>query len=573
MKRLPAVEVQPELIPQNSSPDPLPNAPPNRALRSRKLIAANLLVFVGFMYLYFNVQTTFTKVNLSSQNPFLLVESTTKSFEFQTQMNISNSSKNSENLDNSTLNRTQDALTQNKTKEASDSSELTNKTKEEISKNATDYRNSTLNETQEPSAPNKTEESSSSVNTTTPIEEEKTISNHSEKTNATKAEESLTFLETKDYSNQLNYDSFGEKMRYRPDKFTKEMPSDREGSSAFLTEGGIVDQKEARFRILCCLQQSQHCYSKTIAEHIDLVWAFSPIYTLFPERMPEIYITHMNYIGYLKSFGIQTILLEAIYPDQDFKVTTAGNEPWEIQLIVEDYLYYRENFVNVAVRKTKHLNYDYIIWLDSHQVFLNPYWWEDGIYKMARYPTVSFFHDLVHVKYAGNNQTMREGTDQPGVQYVYQHTSDMNYWLSGYGRWAAWNGNAVGVRREIYDKIEYIVDYCVVGCCDCIFNDATMTSYWDLMDSFGSYGKAMQPWITAARKVLGGENGVVRGRLLHLYHEHIRYDGVATKTLVHYPNLNLWNEVYRDENFTLHIKPGSFLKRIITKPPDNIPMY
>jgi len=357
------------------------------------------------------------------------------------------------------------------------------------------------------------------------------------------------------------------------DPFQKVMPSDREGPSAFLAQGGVVDQKEARFMILCSLQQSQHCFSKTIAEHIDLVWAFSPICTTYPDRMPELYKTHANYIGYLKSFGITSILLEAIYPGQDFKLTTAGNEPWEIQLLVEDYVYYRENLVNVAVRKTKHLNYDYIIWLDSHQIFLNPYWWEDGIYKMARYPTVSFFHDLAHVKNPGDNSTMREGTDQPGVQYVYQQTSDIHYWLNGYGGWKAWNGNAVGVRREIYDKIEYIADYCIAGCCDCVFNDATMTYHWNLMDSFGSYGKAMQPWIQAARKVLGGENGVVRGRLFHLYHEHVRYDGSATRKLVKHPNLDLLNELYRDENFTIRIKKESFLKQIMVKPLNSFPIY
>jgi len=353
----------------------------------------------------------------------------------------------------------------------------------------------------------------------------------------------------------------------------KMMPSDREGPSAFLTQGGVVDQKNARLRLLCRLQQPQQCFSKTIAEQIDLVWAFSPIYSIFPDKMPELYITHMNYIGYLKSFGIQTILLEAIYPGQNFKVTKAGNDPWEIQLVVEDYLYYRENFVNVAIRKTKHMNYDYIIWLDSHQIFLNPYWWEDGIEKMARYPTVSFFHDLVHVKYADNNQTMREGTDQNGVQYVYSQTSDMNYWVNGEtGIWMAWNGNAVGVRREIYDQIEYIMDYCIQGCCDCVFNAATMTSYWNLMDSFGSYGKEMQPWIKAARKVLGGENGVVRGKLLHLYHEHIRYKPDSFKALVNDPKLNIWNEIYRDENFTIHLKKDSYLKKIFKKPTD-VPIY
>jgi len=349
------------------------------------------------------------------------------------------------------------------------------------------------------------------------------------------------------------------------------MPSDREGTSAFLTQEGTIDQKDARSRILCRLQQFENCYSKSIAEQIDLVWAFSPIYSPFPEKMPCLYKTHGDFVGYMKSFGIKSVVLEAIYPGQNFTLTTAGNEPWEIQLEIEDYIYYRENFLNVAIRKTWHLEYEYILWIDAHQIFLNPYWWEEGIYKLARYPTVSFFQTLAHFNGSENNNTLKDGLDMGGVQYLYQQTSNINHWISGYGRWQAWNGNAVGIRREIYEKIDYIIDYCIEACCDCAFNAATMTSYWDLMDSFGGYGKALKPWITAAKKTLGGENGVVRGRMLHLYHEHIWHDGAVFRRLVNTGSLNLWNELYRDENFTIHIKKESFLKGLKTKP-DQFPV-
>ncbi len=123
--------------------------------------------------------------------------------------------------------------------------------------------------------------------------------------------------------------------------FQKMMPSDREGTSAFLNQEGTIDQKDARSRILCSLHQFKKCSSKSIAEQIDLVWAFSPIYSPFPEKMPYLYKTHGNFVGYMNSFGIKSVVLEAIYPGQNFTFTTAGNEPWEIQLEIEDYIYYR----------------------------------------------------------------------------------------------------------------------------------------------------------------------------------------------------------------------------------------
>jgi len=344
------------------------------------------------------------------------------------------------------------------------------------------------------------------------------------------------------------------------DPFEKNMPVDRQGTSAYLEKGGVIETKDPRRMFLCHISLRQHCVSREIADVIDQVYAFCPIYSVDHNRHTMLYYRHTNFLGYLKVQGIKSVVLEAIYPGQKFKVTRAGNEPWEIQLEIHDFFYYRENLLNVAIRKTQHLDYEYILWIDAHEMFLNTYWWEEGIYQMAKYPSVSFFQTLAHVD-DPRNKTI-PWFDLAGVQYAYKTTVDLSKWI--FASKGMWNGNAVGVRREIYDQIGYVVDECIAGCCDCAFNYATMMTYWDRMDIYGFYGKQLMPWVENARKYMGGENGVVRGRVYHFYHEYFFDWGKYLRSLT-YTNVNLTKELYRDENFTLHISPNSQLSRIFER--------
>ena len=252
------------------------------------------------------------------------------------------------------------------------------------------------------------------------------------------------------------------------------------------------------------------------------------------------------------------VVLEAIYPGQDYIATKAGNEPWEIQLKVEDTFYYRENFLNVAAKKVP--GWEYILWIDAHQMFLNLYWWEDSIRKMEMFGSVQFYQTLAHMT-AYDNQTI-PWLDLAGVQYAYKLTRDIRNWIeAGKGMW---NGNAVGIRREVYNQIGYIVDECIAGCCDCAFNYANMVDYWDRMDIYGNYGVQLMPWIKDARKYMGGSVDVVRGEIRHLDHEHYFKWGEYLQELS-VGQFNLSKELYRDENFTLHIRDGSDLLKVFPK--------
>ena len=346
--------------------------------------------------------------------------------------------------------------------------------------------------------------------------------------------------------------------RYLKTSYRKAKAVDHEGPSALLLDGAVLDLKDAKIDFLCRINIGNRCYSRYPAENVNQTFAFCPIYSTQPSKHELLYYRHQQFIAYMKSFGLQTVVLEAIYPGQDYKVTQPGREPWEIQLQIKDTFYYRENLLNVAIRKNT--GFEYIIWIDAHHMFENHYWWEEAIVKMDHYGSIQLYQMLAHLSLE-NNSTI-PWCDLAGVQYSYVLNRDVRNWV-----WAAkglWNGNAVAMSRENYEKVGYIIDDCIAGCCDCAFNYANMVDYWDRIDIYGEYGKQLMPWILNARKTLGGSVDVIRGHAFHIWHEHYFDWGIylddMTKNFY-----DIKTELYRDENYTLHVKEGSPLLNLFKR--------
>ncbi len=118
-----------------------------------------------------------------------------------------------------------------------------------------------------------------------------------------------------------------------------------------------------------CILSPAKCQSKYIAQIMDRIIQFSPMYTLHQNDTHNLYTYHNNFKYYLSSIGIRTITIEALYTveHQTYKVTSPNNEPWEFQTTFDLFFYLRENLLNIAIKKTIDLDlYDYILWIDAH---------------------------------------------------------------------------------------------------------------------------------------------------------------------------------------------------------------
>ncbi len=239
-------------------------------------------------------------------------------------------------------------------------------------------------------------------------------------------------------------------------------------------------------------------------------------------------------------------MLEAIIPSKNQKYirTTAGKEPNEIQITVEDTFYYRENFLNVMAKKTLDV-WEYMLWIDAHQVFQNIYWWEESIYKMEQNNIAHLFY---HVKYMRwQNQTFLE---LDTVTYQYRIFNELQYGTNYFA------GNAWGIRKDVYLKLGYILDTCIAGGCDYSLCYSLLKSTDDWPGGFRNfpyYFEQLKPWIHEAHDVLKESYGNVRGVLFHRDHSHL-FDYFGIQNRFAHGGLKIEEDLYRDENFTLHLK-------------------
>lgn len=323
----------------------------------------------------------------------------------------------------------------------------------------------------------------------------------------------------------------------------KEAAIDREGTSTLLVQGGTVSNPNTRSQILCKIGLIRSCCTNYIADSIDLVVAFAPLYAVHQEQQEDIYELHTYFIGMMNVIGIRVQVIEAINPsrNQTFKRTRPDNEPWEMQVTINDSFYYRENLLNVAARKTYDL-WEYMLWIDAHQVFFNTYWWEETIYRLEHFNAVHLCQTITYSTVNTSHPIMLMAT------YAYNFKRKLEGVLF-------FAGNGWGMRKEVYKKIDFILDYCIAGACDYSLILALMKSDsdWDGISIFPHYFEELRPWIDETRTILNGSYKNVRGQLRHIDHSHfLDYFGIQQNFST--CCFDAKNDLYRDENFLLHTK-------------------
>jgi len=312
-----------------------------------------------------------------------------------------------------------------------------------------------------------------------------------------------------------------------------------------------MTRKNPSLEILCRLHIIKNCYLQHVAEVVDSFWIVSPIYSSYQDRISVRYELHQNFQDYVQSIGMTPCTLEALRMDrnQKYLMTRPGREPYEIQTQFYDDVYIRENLLNVAARKIK--DWEYMGWIDAHHMFENVYWWQDAIIDMERYASVQLFQTLTW--HGWSNETW---WTRPGAIYATKIKRNVTFGDIPYF------GNAYSVRKEIYDQMDYILDTCIGGCCDCSYVKASIDSntIFDYMDQWPEYSKQLKPWIEKTSKVFKGRRNGVRGNIIHLPHE-TNFLYFSMMDTLDQGGYDVNRDVKRDENFTLYLVNDSFKKK------------
>jgi len=323
---------------------------------------------------------------------------------------------------------------------------------------------------------------------------------------------------------------------FRPFENTKTIFNGNLNSSMLTSQN-----KNPSNSFLCKLNLESFCISSEVAEVIESFWVVCPIYAPYQSANTIRYKLHESYKGYIESIGMSFSTLEAIRKDrnQKFLMTEAGREPYDIQLEFYNDVYLRENYLNVAARKIK--DWQYMAWIDTHQIFENIYWWEETIVRAEKNNSVQIFQYFL-------------GTDPSNVTDILVQSALYKSLIQNDldAGPPIFYGNAYAIRKEIYDGIEYIFDRCIATCCDCAYVLASLPESipFKFYNRWSKYTDQMLPWVENAKKVFKGSRAIVRGFLFHIYHENtIPYFDVLN--WINGTNFDMNKDLKRDDNFTL----------------------
>ena len=300
-------------------------------------------------------------------------------------------------------------------------------------------------------------------------------------------------------------------------------------------------------RVLCNMMSnkntSSYCKSYDVVDVLDLAWAIAPLYTCRGDVDTKLYNLHKNFIGYLNAYGIPSITIEAVKvnSDQKYQIARPNMEPYEMQSHIHNCSFLRENLLNVAIRKLK-LPWEYMMWVDAHQVFEDPMWIYKGIVLAEKYASVQLYRMARRLNPTNTSIFTKQGFVSASIIGRFLKIHQVEF------------GNAFILRRELYEKIGYILDECIANDCDVTYNKAAYPEFvWEYDLKFPKYTKSLSGWLEKAKKVFNGSRAYLTSDLYHISHQGSTFPWEDLHRVLEWTDFNISRDIKRDEDFAVYV--------------------
>ena len=236
---------------------------------------------------------------------------------------------------------------------------------------------------------------------------------------------------------------------------------------------------------------------------------FYLITTIFnPARYASRYRLYEDFRKHIVDSGGVLVTVELAFGDQPFVVTERGN-PRHIQLRSHHPVWYKENLVNVAIRRLPP-TWTHVAWLDADIRFTRPDWLDQTLIALDKHPLVQMFTHAIDL--GPNYESLKTQ-----LGFAYKHHSDpagsqrKEYGQPGYA-WAA--------RRQTLEALDGLIDWSILGSNDYYMALATIGKVDpDATRMPGSnYANMLLEWQRRFQTRVGDEVGCVATSLLHYWH-------------------------------------------------------
>jgi hypothetical protein len=281
-----------------------------------------------------------------------------------------------------------------------------------------------------------------------------------------------------------------------------------------------------------------------------------------PAEFDSRFDSYKNFEQHMQSFGVNLITVELAFFDRQFQVTDSGN-PNHIQLRTNDVLWYKENLLNIALKRSPE-ECQYIGWIDNEVEFLNKNWTQDAIKALQTFKVVQLF-DVVRVlgpnskilqpnigfarcnDLSANQESPHEFLEVVVDSLNLEWTNPRLYCATGYG-WAA--------RRQTLLDIGGFFDKGIVGSGDVVMSGGFLGEIEDNKSPFsGQLLQEIQKWQKKTAHIINGSMGYLNSSINHLWHGDKKKRGYAvrkkiinSRKLPYDPNKHL----YYDDDGLLH---------------------
>jgi len=200
-------------------------------------------------------------------------------------------------------------------------------------------------------------------------------------------------------------------------------------------------------------------------------------------------------------------IVELVYGDQDFAVTTTGNKR-HLQLRGETPLWHKENMINLGVKYLLPSNWKAVAWVDADVEFDNPYWATYALRVLNNGKDfVQLFTNVFDMDI--DEQILNVFTGF-GYQYSkkFKKGKELNYWHPGF----AWACN-----RKAYEQIGGIIEEGILGSgdnitCHSFIKQAPQRLKKGMTKEYIDFVKDKQD------KFEGLKIGYIPGTIRHFYH-------------------------------------------------------
>lgn len=225
--------------------------------------------------------------------------------------------------------------------------------------------------------------------------------------------------------------------------------------------------------------------------------------------------------------------VEVAFGDRDF-VVTSPDDPHNLQLRTSHELWLKEAAINLVVQRLP-LDWKYVAWVDADCHFARYDWANETLHLLQHYPVIQMWsqlHDLTSdhelrgmIRSFGS--VWAEGGGVVGGNPPKNYKAGYPYPTIGMGQsgYPGAPGLAWAMRREAWDQLGGLIDYCILGAGDWYMAHAlTGQSHRVVRPEQGRLGELILEWEARAAKSLWNERpilgnlGVMKTLCFHYWH-------------------------------------------------------